>query len=151
MNCSNKCGKTCHDKSCQRYYNNNAQTIEAGGTTQLVIKGNKVVDSGISIETESQNYTVVKKGLYHISADVVIDGTTAGDVVLTVLMDGVALPCTIRPATLIAGSSTEIHTETDICLASCCCDVNHTFTFVLTSSTGAGTVTNFCSGILKLA
>ena len=42
MNCSNKCGKTCHDKSCQRYYNNNAQTIEVGGATQLVIKGNKV-------------------------------------------------------------------------------------------------------------
>ena len=100
---------------------------------------------------ERKNYTVVKKGLYHISADVVIDGTTAGDVVLTVLMDGVALPCTIKPATLVAGSSTEIHTETDICLESCCCDVNHTFTFVLTSSTGAGTVTNFCSGILKLA
>ena len=55
MNCSNKCGKTCHDKSCQRYYNNNAQTIEVGGTTQLVIKGNKVVDSEISIETETQN------------------------------------------------------------------------------------------------
>ena len=81
MNCSNKCGKTCHDKSCQRYYNNNAQTIEVGGATQLVIKGNKVVDSGISIETESQNYTVVKKGLYHISADVVIDGTTLVEIV----------------------------------------------------------------------
>lgn len=151
MNCSNKCGKTCHDKSCQRFYNNNPQAIAVGGTTQLVIKGNKVVDSGISIETESQNYTVVKRGLYHISADVVIEGVTAGDVTLSVLMDGVVLPCTIKPATLAAGGFTQIHTETDLCLTSCCCDVNHTFTFVLTSTTGAGNVTQFCSGVLKLA
>lgn len=152
MGCSNKCGKTCHDKSCQRFYNNNAQTLAAGATLQLQIAGTKVVDSGISIETEPNNFTTVKTGLYHIAGDVSITPTAGGTVTFQVYMDGVALPCTLRTITLPATGSREIHTETDLCLSGCCCDVSHTFTFQLTSvDTAAGSVIQSCFGILKLA
>lgn len=150
MSCSNSTNKSCNQKSCQRYYNNNAQAFIAGQTINLIIAGNKVVDSGISIETEPQNYTTVKTGLYHISGDVVIDATTEGEATLQVYMDGVALPCTVKNVTLPVGN-TAIHTETDLSLTGCCCNVSHSFTFVLTSVTAVGSVIEFCSGVLKLA
>lgn len=151
MGCSNRGHKTCHDKSCQRFYNNNPQTLAVDSTTQLVIAGNRVVDSGISIETQPQSYNTVKTGLYHFSGDVVINLTTAGVVVFRMLMDGVVLPCTIRTFTAGTGYR-EIHTETDLELDGCCCNVNHQFTFeVVTDTTAVGSVASFCSGVTKLA
>lgn len=137
-------------KSCERHYNNNSQTFEAGQTITLQIAGTKVVDTGISIETEQNSYTTVKKGLYHISGDVVIDATTAGDITFQILMDGVVLPCTIKAET-IPVDNTSIHTETDLMLDGCCCDVSHTFTYQIVSTTAAGSVIALCTGITKLA
>lgn len=151
MSCSNNSNKSCRDKSCERYYNNNNQVLNAGTTIQLVIAGSKVVDSGIAIDVQPQSYTILKTGLYHISADVVVDANVAGNVVFQVYMDGVALPCTTKTVTLAEGE-TAIHTETDLRLSACCCDVSHNFTFTLSSpAAAAGNVIEFCSGILKLA
>lgn len=150
MSCSSNSAKTCQNKSCQRYYNNNAQAFAAGATIQLQIAGAKVVDSGISIETQPQSYTTVKTGLYHIVGDVVVDAVTAGSGTLQIFMDGVGLPCTIKNVTLPEGN-TEIHTETDLSLTGCCCNVDHNFTYVFTSDGAAGTIVEFCSGMLKLA
>lgn len=151
MSCGNARHKTCHDKSCQRYYNNNIQTLPVNTDLQLIIEGTKVVDTGISIETEPMNYTTVKTGLYHFSGDVIINLTASGVVIFRMLMDGVVLPCTVRTITAGTGYS-EIHTETDLELDGCCCNVSHTFTFeIVTDATATGTVTQFCSGITKLA
>lgn len=151
MSCGSRSNKNCHAKSCQRYYNSSNQALAAGQSLQLAIAGAKVVDSGISIETEPLNYTVVKTGLYHFSGDLVINVATAGDVVFEIYMDGVPLPCTYRRVTVPSGYR-EIHTETDLELTACCCDINRNFTYRLTSlDTAVGTVTQFCSGILKLA
>lgn len=151
MSCGSRKNKNCYAKSCQRYYNNNAQVLDAGETLQLVIAGNRVVDSGISIETQPQNFITVKTGLYRISGDVVISPTAAGDVTLAVYMDGVQLPCTLRTITLGTGTR-EVHTETDLELDGCCCDVEHSFAFVLISpGAGAGTVIESCYAMLKLA
>ena len=148
------CGRTnrnCNRKSCQRYYNTTPQPFIAGQTLQLTIAGSKVVDSGISIETEPMSYTTVKTGLYHFAGDVVIESTAAGNITMQIYMDGVPLPCTFRESNLAATGFREMHTETDLELGGCCCDVNHTFTFVLTSAdTAAGSVVHFCSGITKL-
>lgn len=152
MACGNSRHKTCRDKSCQRFYNNNAQALAAGTATQLVIAGSRVADTGISIETQPQSYTTLKTGLYHIAGDVVVEGSAGGTAVLQVYMDGVALPCTKRTRTIPATGYVEIHTETDLELDGCCCDVNHTFTFVITTdATATGDVIEFCSGVLKLA
>lgn len=153
MSCSSgRRGKSCRDKSCQRYYNMNPQILAAGSTLQLEIAGARVVDSGLSIETQPQSFTTLKTGLYHLAADVVINASAAGDVTLQFLMDGVVLPCTVRTFTLAATGSREIHTETDLELTGCCCDVTHSFTLVMVSpAAGAGTVTQVCAGIIKEA
>ena len=150
MGCSSKSHKTCHDKSCQRYYNNNVQAIAAGQTVQLAIAGARVVDSGIAIDTQPLSYTTLKTGLYHIAADVVVNATTAGSGVFQVYMDGVPLPCTRKTVQFYSGG-TAVHTETDLELSGCCCNVEHSFTFIFTSDTVVGSVTEFCSGVLKLA
>lgn len=147
------CGNTVKNKnykSCARFYNNNAQSIPVGTSNQLSL-GSKVVDTGVSIESDLQSLSTVTKGLYHISADIALDTVTAGNLTFSVYMDGVQLPCTVKPLTIVADSQIAVHTETDLYLDSCCCSVNHTFTFVVSSTTGAGTVTNFCVGITKLA
>lgn len=147
------CGKTnrsCNQKSCQRYYNNNPQAIAVGDSLTLTIAGAKVVDTGVSIETSGQSYEIVKPGLYHISGDVTIMGTTAGDVQFVAYLDGVQLPCTFRMGTLTAAGYETIHTETDLSFQ-CGCE-SHVITFVVNSpNTAVGTVTEFCSGITKLA
>lgn len=150
MGCGSSRHKTCHDKSCQRFYNNVPQDLAAGQVLQLAIAGAKVVDTGISIETEPLNYTTLKTGLYHFSGDVIINVATAGDVEFQMYMDGIPLPCTYRRVTVPSGYR-EVHTETDLELTGCCCDVEHSFTFRLTSIAAVGTITQFCSGVLKLA
>ena len=149
MGCGSK-NKSCNQKSCQRYYNNKAQAFTAAGSVQLDIAGSRVVDTGVSIETNPQSYEIVKPGLYHISADAVVNATTAGDIDFSVFMDGVELPCTFKVATLAAGY-TPVHTETDLVINGCC-GVNRSITFVVKSvSVAVGSVTQFCSGITKLA
>lgn len=152
MSCGNsRNSKTCRNKSCQRFYNNNPQPIAVSSDVQLVIAGNRVVDTGISIETEPQNYITLKTGLYHFAGDVVIDATAVGDVRFSIYMDGVELPCTVREKTLAVGMN-EIHTETDLELSGCCCDVTHSFTYRLrTDTTATGNVVELCTGVLKLA
>lgn len=148
MSCGGNRKKDCCQKSCVRYYNNNAQPFAAGQTLQLQIAGARVVDRGVAIDTQPQSYTTFKTGLYHITADVVLDVTTLGSGTLQVYMDGVPLPCTLRDLRLPVGYN-EIHTETDLELTACCCDVEHNFTFVLISTEAVGNVVQCCTGIRK--
>lgn len=147
MACGNNRHKSCHDKSCQRYYNNNIQDLPLNTELQLIIEGSRVVDTGISIETQNQTYTTLTKGLYHIAGDVTLEALAAGDVVFEVYMDGVPLPCTKKSRTVTIGYN-PIHTETDIYLDS----ADHNFTYRLRSDAAVtGDVIEFCSGMLKLA
>lgn len=149
MACNN--GKS-YQKSCARYYNNNAQTLAANGATTLTLAGAKAVLSGEAIQVQPQSFDTLKIGLYHLSADAVIAATAAGKVTLVWMMDGVALPCTAKTVTVAEGVNTEIHTETDLSLSACCCCVNHTFTLLaITDETAAGSVVQLCAGLLKLA
>ena len=81
MACGNSRHKTCNDKSCQRYYNNNRQPLAVSTELQLVIEGTRVVDTGVSIDTQNQSYTTLQKGLYHITGDVTVESLAQGDVV----------------------------------------------------------------------
>lgn len=153
MACGNTSAKTCSQKSITRYYNNNLQPLVAGGTLDLVL-GSKVVDRGISIDVENQQYVVLKNGVYHIAGDIVFDSSAAGYIEFRVLKDGRYLPCTLRTVSVAADGNVSVHTETDFEVKGCCCNVNHTFTFeVISAGTGtaAGNVVEFCSGIAKIA
>lgn len=143
--------KRANYKSCVRYYNNAIQTLTTDDTTQIVIAGARVADTGISIEAQPSSYTILTRGLYHISGDIVINATTAGNATFAAYMDGVVLPCTFTNHRLAAGNN-EIHFETDILIDSCCCDVNKTITFaVILDATAVGSVTHVCTGIIKEA
>jgi len=150
MSCSSNGNKNCYQKSCVRYYNNNPQAFDPGSTLQLQIEGAKVVDSGISIEAAPLSFSTVKAGLYHIAADIVADVTTLGTGIFQVYMDGVPLPCTIKNVSLPLGN-TSVHTETDLQLSGCCCNIEHTFTFMFTPTLAEGSIIEFCAGITKLA
>ena len=150
MGCSSNSRKSCNDKSCQRYFNAQSQAVAVNTPLQVQIAGARVVDSGIAITTEPGSYTITKTGLYHIAADITINTAAVGTATFSVYLDGVQLPCTKRTVTLVNGT-TEIHTETDLAFRHCCPCIDKTVTFVLEGSTVAGTVTQFCSGVLKLA
>ncbi len=150
MSCCNNKHKTCHDKSCQRYYNTTAQAFVADQTITLQIAGNRVVDSGVAIDTDVSTFSVSKSGLYHIVADAIVLTTTAGSGTLRILKNGVPLPCSARLVSLPLGAATEIHTETEIILDCCCCGSN-TFSFEFVSDTAVGSVISLCTGVLKLA
>lgn len=147
MTCGSK-SKSCCRKSCARYYNESAQPFAAGQTLQLQLAGARVVDSGIAIDVQPMSYTTLKTGLYHLSADVILDVDTAGSGTIQFYMDNVPLPCTRRTIRLPAGDN-EVHTESDLELTGCCCDVEHTFTLVLTSVDAVGSVIHLCSGLVK--
>lgn len=151
MSCSTRNYKNCHFKSCEQYYNTNPQALAAGATIPLNILGNRVVDTGVSIEAEPNGFQTLKTGLYAISADIVINTTTDGDVILQIKRDGVVLPCSVRRFTAGTGYR-EVHTETKQLIEGCCADVSHTFTFELVSvDTAVSSVTSVCAGMTKLA
>lgn len=151
MGCSSSNKKRPNYKSCVRYYNNVNQPLLANTTTQVQIAGTKVVDTGVSIDTEPSSYTIVTKGLYHLSEDVVIAATAVGVATVSIYMDGVMLPCTYNPRTLYVGNNT-FHVETDLDIEGCCCDVSKNITFVITTdATAVGTILHVCTGITKLA
>lgn len=150
MSCGNNSGRNCYQKSCVRYYNNVAQTLAATTTVQLILEGARVVDTGISIETQPQSYTIVKSGLYHIAADVDVNLTTAGDIVLQGYMNGVPLPCTTRNVTGTDGHNL-IHSETDLAIGGCC-DISKSITWTIQSvGVAVGTIDGNCTGIVKYA
>ena len=150
MGCSSS-KKRPNYKSCVRYYNNAIQTLTADETTQIAIAGTRVTDTGVSIEAQPSSYTILTKGLYHISADIVINAIAPGNAAFTAYMDGVVLPCTFTNHRLAAGNN-EIHFETDLLIDSCCCSVNKTITFSVTlDATATGSVVHVCTGIIKEA
>lgn len=151
MGCSSSNKKRPNYKSCVRYYNNAVQNLAANTTNQMQILGARVADTGVSIETQPSSYTIVTKGLYHISGDVYIKATASGVVQFVAYMDGVALPCTGIKQTIFVGENA-VHIETDIEIDSCCCSVNKTITFnIITDTTAVGTVEHICTGITKIA
>lgn len=151
MSCgnTNSCGK-----SVARFYNNVAQAFAADSTTVLVISGNQVVLNGKGISAYNNGYTILKAGIYRISADAVVTGSAAGLLALQVYLDGLLLPCTVRKQSITADATTSIHTETEIDfnkVCPCTSDVNHRITFVLvTDAASAGIVDNLCTGVTKI-
>ena len=151
MSCgnNNSCGK-----SVARYYNNTTQTFAADSTTTLAVFGNLVVLNGNAISEYNNGYTILKAGTYRISADIVVTGSAAGLLTFQVYLDGLLLPCTVRKQSISAGSTTSIHTETEINfnkVCPCSSNVNHKIIFALvTDAAAAGTVDNLCTGVTKI-
>lgn len=150
MGCSSSNKKRPGYKSCVRYYNDAKQVLTTNATNQMQLLGARVVDTGVSIEAQPSSYTIVTKGMYHLTGDVYINATASGVVKFVVYLDGVALPCTGMNQTIFVGYNA-IHIETDIEIDGCC-GINRNITFnVITDATAAGTVEHICTGIIKEA
>lgn len=148
MSCGNSL-KTRNMKSCVRYYNNSVVALAAESTVQLQVAGTRVVDTGLSIQTEPMSYNIVKSGLYHLSEDIIVDATTPGDLTIVIYKDGVPLPCTQKEVHAFTGENI-YHIETDLMIRGCC-DINHTFTYFVISDDAVGNITHICTGIIKEA
>lgn len=151
MGCNSNGGCGCQ-KSIARFYNQTAQAFAANAITPIAVNANQVVLEGNAIEAPLNGYRINKTGLYTISCDVALLGTTAGNVVLQGYLDGVAMPCTTRNVTLVADAYTPVHFDTDILFEPVCrCQNNtsHAITFAVVSTGGAGSIVNVCSGVKK--
>lgn len=150
--CCNSNGSCGCQKPIARYYNQTTQAFAANTITQLAVNANQVILEGKAIVPSLNEYRIDKTGLYHISCDVVLLGTTAGNVTVLCYLDGVAMPCTDRRVTLVADAYASVHLETDILFNQVCqCrnNTSHTITFAVVSTGGAGNVVNVCTGVNK--
>ena len=107
--------KKCNYKSIQRAFNILPQEFTATGTT-LNILGSKATDTGVSVCTKANSFSINCRGTYHISADVTAAPTAAGNLILQLYRNGVSLPCAINTFTVASGNSYTLHTETDLYL-----------------------------------
>lgn len=107
--------KKCNYKSIERCFNTTAQPFLATGTT-LNLLGAKATDTGVSICTNTNNFSINCRGTYHISADVTAEPTGSGDLIIQLYRNGVSLPCAICTETVASGDIYTLHTETDLYL-----------------------------------
>lgn len=114
MSCGNNL-KQCNYKSIERTFNNTSQPFVATGTT-LNLLGVKATDTGVSICSNVNNFSINCKGTYHLCADVTAEPTGAGDLTVQLYRNGVPLPCAICTETVAAGDTYTLHTETDLYL-----------------------------------
>ena len=142
MNCNSP-----YAKSCIRVDNPVDQPFTAA-VAPLTLEGTPIVNSGCSLVLNRASIQVVKSGLYHFSADVIITPTAAGLVTFQLYKDGAALPCAIAQETVATGDAYSMHIETDLCINTCC--VSNPF-ITVTIGGVTGTVNNLCVGALKLA
>lgn len=151
MSCNSGSNCGCR-KSVARFYNQTTQAFLANATTPIAVNANQVVLQGTAIVPSLNEYRIDKTGLYGLTADVVLLGTTAGNVLVQAYLDGAAMPCTARTVTLVADGYTAVHIDTDILFEQVCmCQNNtsHQITFGIVSTGGAGSVVNVCTGIIK--
>lgn len=145
MSCN---GRNPYAKSIVRVYNDAPQAFLADPVTTLALEGTPVADCGCSLRLNAASIQAVKSGLYHFSADVTFTATTAGDAVVQLYKDGVALPCAISTQTVVAGSVYTAHVETDLVINTCCISCP---AISLRIGGVEGTVNHVCAGALKLA
>ena len=107
--------KKCNYKSIERCFNATAQPFLATGTT-LNLLGAKATDTGVSICTNTNNFSINCRGTYHISADVTAEPTGSGDLTIQLYRNGVSLPCAICTETVASGDIYTLPTATDLYL-----------------------------------
>lgn len=115
MSCCKRNLKRCNYKSIERAFNNVSQAFVSTGTT-LNLLGTLATDTGVSISTNTNNFTINTCGTYIISADVTFEPTGAGNVIVQLYKNGVALPCAISIFTVAVGDIYTLHVETDLYL-----------------------------------
>ena len=145
MSCNN-C-KNAYQKSAQTAYNNAEQAYVAAGTNINVL-GNLIIDTGVSISTQTGGFRINNGGLFRVSYDVTSTPAAAGAQVIQLYNGSSAMPCAIATDTVAADGIITQHIETVIRLATCCAMQP---TISARISGVAGTINHVCASVVKLA
>lgn len=140
--------KTKNYKSAQVAFNTTEQTTLATGTNISVL-GSLVTNTGCAIDTTNIGFRINASGLYRIRYTITFEATDAGIMTAQIYKDGVALPCTLVQDTVAAGSTYTVTTEAPALVVGTCCNICPNITAVVGGV--AGTITNVCASVVKLA
>ena len=94
----NRC-KNSHYKSAVQFNNTAVQdvTVDVTATAPLTVAlGTKITDTGVSLDLDGNAIDVEHSGLYRLSADFNVLGTTAGRLGVALTLDGQVLIETVR-------------------------------------------------------
>lgn len=142
--------RNAHYKSTEQFYGTNNTTVEAGNTIANPVRVRtmgSVTETGVAIE----DGVILATGTYRLSGDVIVEGTTAGNISIQIEDNGIPLPETIRTVTVDAEASVEITTET-VRYFETCCSLSHSLDLVIFSDgTAVADIVLISGNIIKLA
>lgn len=143
MACSNN-----FRKSAISTVNTATQTVTATATP-LSLLGSVCYNSGCSLCANANGISIKSSGLYTASGSVTITPTAAGTVTVSLALNGVTLPCSVRQQTVVAASPITINTSAPAFGAGACACNSSTLTLVISGA--AGTVDYVAAGAVRLA
>lgn len=143
MACSNN-----FRKSAISTVNTATQTVTATATP-LSLLGSVCYNSGCSLCANANGISIKSSGLYTASGSVTITPTAAGTVTVSLALNGVTLPCSVRQQTVVAASPITINTSAIAFGAGACACNSSTLTLVVSGA--AGTVDYVTAGAVRLA
>lgn len=143
MACSNN-----FRKSAISTVNTATQTVTATATP-LSLLGSVCYNSGCSLCANANGISIKSSGLYTASGSVTITPTAAGTVTVSLALNGVTLPCSVRQQTVVAASPITINTSAPAFGAGACACNSSTLTLVVSGA--AGTVDYVTAGAVRLA
>lgn len=142
--------RNAHYKSTEQFFGTTNTTVEAGNISTNPVRIEplrNITETGVAIEEGA----ILATGTYRASADVTLEGTTAGVMTIAIEDNGVALPETVRSATVGVGETVSISTET-VRYWQTCCGMNHALDLVIYSDgTAVADITLIAGNIIKLA
>lgn len=142
--------RNAHYKSTEQFFGTNNTTVEAGNIISNPVRISplrNITVTGVAIE----DGTILATGTYRASADVIVEGTTAGNITIQIEDNGVALAETVRTVTVGAGESVAIPTET-VRYFEACCSSDHALDLVIYSDgTAVADIVLVSGNIIKLA
>lgn len=142
--------RNAHYKSTEQFFGATNTTVEAGNISTNPVRIQplrNITETGVAIE----DGVILATGTYRVSADVTLEGTTAGVMTIAIEDNGVALPETVRSATVGVGETVSISTET-VRYWQTCCGMNHALDLVIYSDgTAVADITLIAGNIIKLA
>lgn len=130
-------------KSAIYTVNTAAPTVAVNGTIPL---GNTVRRYGACIRQDGNAISICGKGYYLVTASVTASPTAAGDVTVTLLKDGVAVPGATGTATVAAAGTADI---TITCIVRNICDCGSSLLSLALTGT-ASVVDNVAVTVEKL-
>lgn len=139
---------TCNQKSALTTVATAAQTVAANGYVNFT--SNNLLTGVAIAHTAGSNSVRLLRGLYLVTLNADISPTAAGDIGLTLIRDGVAVPGAEATVTGAVGDTYNVGFSTLVRVLPSCCVIDNNATLQV-QATAAGTVDNVSLSVVKLA